>query len=89
MKTELQKNKRNHWPIVISREDRVCVLNNFKEQDSKSDMETRNIGVNGTGAFATTGDIGEELLAITPMHPMRLNAVQKLLTRSSIFWALH
>jgi len=43
------------------------------------------IGYEGN-AFAFTGDVEEDLLSITAVHPMRREAVQKLLARAGADW---
>ncbi len=37
-------------------------------------------------AFASTGDVAEDLLAITSVHPMREEAVRKLLNKAGTHW---
>jgi wyosine [tRNA(Phe)-imidazoG37] synthetase (radical SAM superfamily) len=44
------------------------------------------IGYEGNG-FAFTGDVEEDLLSITAVHPMREEAVGKLLARSQADWS--
>jgi len=44
------------------------------------------IGYEGN-AFASTGDVGQDLLSITAVHPMREEAVQKLLARARADWS--
>lgn len=39
-------------------------------------------------AFASTGDVTEDLLAITAVHPMREEAVSELLTKTGTHWRL-
>lgn len=39
-------------------------------------------------AFASTGDVAEDLLSITSVHPMRVEAVQSLLAKTDIGWEL-
>lgn len=39
-------------------------------------------------AFASTGDVAEDLLSITSVHPMRDEAVQELLTKTGTDWHL-
>lgn len=39
-------------------------------------------------AFAYTGDVRQDLLSITAVHPMRESAVRKLLGRASMEWSL-
>lgn len=43
------------------------------------------IGYEGN-AFAFTGDFEEELLSITAVHPLREEAVRKLLTKAGVDW---
>jgi wyosine [tRNA(Phe)-imidazoG37] synthetase (radical SAM superfamily) len=45
------------------------------------------IGYEGT-AFASTGDVAEDLLSITAVHPMREDAVQDLLARAGADWSV-
>ncbi len=45
------------------------------------------IGYEGN-AFAFTGDPGEDLLSITAVHPMREEAVEKLLSRTGTSWSV-
>jgi wyosine [tRNA(Phe)-imidazoG37] synthetase (radical SAM superfamily) len=45
------------------------------------------IGYEGN-AFAFTGDVGEELLAITAVHPMRKEAVKELLSKANAGWQI-
>ncbi len=45
------------------------------------------IGYEGN-AFAFTGDVEEDLLSITAVHPMRTEAVSDLLARAGTDWAL-
>ena len=44
------------------------------------------IGYEGD-AFASTGDVREDLLSITSVHPMREEAVRKLLSRAGSSWS--
>lgn len=37
-------------------------------------------------AFASTGDVAEDLLSITSVHPMREEAVRKLLDKAGTHW---
>jgi wyosine [tRNA(Phe)-imidazoG37] synthetase (radical SAM superfamily) len=39
-------------------------------------------------AFASTGDVAEDLLAITAVHPMREEAVSELLAKDGAHWRL-
>ena len=43
------------------------------------------IGYEGN-AFASTGNVEEDLLSITAVHPMRQDAVSELLARASADW---
>ncbi len=45
------------------------------------------VGYEGS-TFASTGNAGEDLLSITAVHPMRRDAVEDLLKRSSAEWAI-
>jgi hypothetical protein len=45
------------------------------------------IGYEGD-AFAFTGDVQQDLLSITSVHPMRESAVRELLTRATADWSL-
>jgi wyosine [tRNA(Phe)-imidazoG37] synthetase (radical SAM superfamily) len=45
------------------------------------------IGYEGT-AFASTGDVEEDLLSITAVHPMREDAVRQFLARAGAAWAV-
>lgn len=45
------------------------------------------IGYEGN-AFASTGDVEEDLLSITAVHPMREDAVRQFLTRAGKDWAV-
>lgn len=45
------------------------------------------IGYEGD-AFAFTGDVRQDLLSITAVHPMRESAVKELLGRANVDWAL-
>ncbi|MFO8035939.1 MAG: hypothetical protein R6U57_04865, partial [Anaerolineales bacterium] len=45
------------------------------------------IGYEGN-AFAFTGDVEEDLLSITSVHPMRKDAVDEFLDRADADWAL-
>jgi wyosine [tRNA(Phe)-imidazoG37] synthetase (radical SAM superfamily) len=45
------------------------------------------IGYEGD-AFATTGDAEQDLLGITAVHPMRREAVEKLLSRAAADWSV-
>ncbi|MFN2183858.1 MAG: radical SAM protein [Anaerolineae bacterium] len=45
------------------------------------------IGFEGT-AFALTGDVEEDLLSITAVHPMREDAVSEFLARAGASWAV-
>jgi wyosine [tRNA(Phe)-imidazoG37] synthetase (radical SAM superfamily) len=45
------------------------------------------IGYEGD-AFAFTGDVRQDLLSITAVHPLRESAVKKLLTRANADWSL-
>ncbi len=45
------------------------------------------IGYEGD-AFASTGDIEKDLLAITAVHPMRREAIEKMLAKAGVSWSL-
>lgn len=45
------------------------------------------IGYEGN-AFAFTGDVAEDLLSVTAVHPMRQEAVNKFLTRAEAGWSV-
>ena len=45
------------------------------------------IGYEGT-AFASTGDVEEDLLSITAVHPMREDAVRRFLDQAGAAWAV-
>ena len=45
------------------------------------------IGYEGN-AFSSTGEVSEDLLSITAVHPMRKDAVEKLLDKSGSDWAV-
>ena len=45
------------------------------------------IGYEGN-AFAFTGEVGEDLLSITAVHPMREEAVREFLTRAKADWSI-
>jgi wyosine [tRNA(Phe)-imidazoG37] synthetase (radical SAM superfamily) len=45
------------------------------------------IGYEGN-AFASTGDVEEDLLAITAVHPMRQDAVSDYLARAGVGWSV-
>jgi wyosine [tRNA(Phe)-imidazoG37] synthetase (radical SAM superfamily) len=45
------------------------------------------IGYEGN-AFASTGDVEEDLLSITAVHPMREDAIRQLLERRDADWAV-
>jgi hypothetical protein len=44
-------------------------------------------GYEGT-AFASTGNVEEDLLSITSVHPMREDAVRKFLAKANVEWEL-
>ena len=45
------------------------------------------IGYEGD-AFASTGDVEKDLLAITAVHPMRREAIEKMLAKAGVSWSL-
>ncbi|MBN1355681.1 radical SAM protein [bacterium] len=58
----------------------------FQILNEKIDQVEYLIGYEGN-AFAFTGDVAEDLLSITSVHPMRRDAVQDFLIRAGADWA--
>ena len=70
---------------VISDSIRFSIFQIISQQVNSVELIT---GYEGN-AFASTGNIAEDLLAITSVHPMREEAVRVLLAKSGEDWAGH
>ena len=73
--------------IVIRRPDAASLNRAFHIIAAKVQATELLIGYEGD-AFASTGDIEKDLLAITAVHPMRREAVEKLLAGAGVSWSL-
>ncbi len=63
-------------------------LNSFYQVIRKNVERTEHlIGYEGN-AFASTGNVREDLLSITAVHPMREEAVERLLSRAGADWSV-
>jgi wyosine [tRNA(Phe)-imidazoG37] synthetase (radical SAM superfamily) len=70
------------------RSPKEAVINRaYQIFSEKLDQVELLIGYEGN-AFASTGDVEENLLSITAVHPMREDAVNQLLTRAGSDWSV-
>jgi wyosine [tRNA(Phe)-imidazoG37] synthetase (radical SAM superfamily) len=66
--------------------DETVLLRAFQQLSARLQRVELLIGYEGD-AFASTGDITEDLLSITAVHPLRESAVKELLQRSQGDWS--
>lgn len=73
-----------HWAAPASEEAVIRAHELFASWLSRVELLTGHEGA----AFGTTGDVEEDLLSITAVHPMREDAVRELLRRSCADWSI-
>jgi wyosine [tRNA(Phe)-imidazoG37] synthetase (radical SAM superfamily) len=71
----------------IQAPDESTINGSFQLFSQQLDHVEYLIGYEGN-AFAYTGNVEEDILSITAVHPMRRDAVRKLLSRSDAGWEL-